>query len=142
MKKLFKICSIIFGLFVLCSCVSVSGSWQKDFSYADLQDEKIVKAEIKRAEEWRLEGLLGEGTFNIFDKLGSSISGISSKSSLNHARECIRIVQKNKGAQLHIKMHGKWLGLGPDRVYYSYTNPNGSDYGSEKPDEVYYPWAD
>ena len=139
MKKISKFFVSIFSLFLFLAPTKVFGEWSKTFTHAELQDEKVFQEELNRAKEWRMEGVLRENFFAIFNKLGAYLTGMSSHDSYHQARECIKIVQRTQGAKLHIKARSTWLGLGPDEISYSYTNPEGNGVG-HTPSLTEYPW--
>ena len=139
MKKISKFFIAIFSLFLISTPVKVFGEWHKIISHTELQDEKIYKAELERAKEWRMEGVLRENFFSIFNKLGAYLTGMSSHDSYNNARECINIVKRTKGAELHIKAKRTCLGFGSDKISYTYSSPEINHVeGSLSPTE--YPW--
>lgn len=139
MKKISKFFISIFSLFLIFAPTKVFGEWDKTITHAELQDEKVYKAELERVKEWRMEGVLEEGFFSIFNKLGVFLTGMSSHDAYDYARECIKIVKRTQGAKLHIKARSTWLGLGSDEISYNYSNPEGNNTG-RSPSATEYPW--
>ena len=139
MKKFLKLISVVFSVLLIFATVKVFGKWEKHFTHAELQNEKVYQEEVKRIQEWRMEGLLKEGTFSFINKMSSCLTGISSWDAYDHAKECLRIVREVPNSKLYIKAQSTCLGLGSERVYYSYFKPMGGDV-SCAPSPLEYPW--
>lgn len=139
MKKIFRFVIVAFSLLLVLMPVKVFGKWEKKITHEELQNEQVYKDEIKRVQEWRMEGLLKEGTFSFLDKMSACFTGISSWDAYDHARECLRIVREVPNAKLYIKTQSTCFGLGSERVYYSYFKPVGGDV-SCAPSPLEYPW--